>query len=80
MNEYNIYLPPNKNQIGIPIWNVPIGVMDVFRIGPLQYKFDIQYQPFWSSLDTTINLIKISYVLLDFFQFRYLSTQQISII
>ena len=67
-----------KNQIGIPIWSVPIGVMDVFRIGPWQYKLDIQNQPYEVAY-TTINLIKIR-CLLDFFQFCYLSTQQISII
>jgi hypothetical protein len=67
-----------KNQIGIPIWSFPIGVMDVFRIGPWQYKLDIQNQPYEVAY-TTINLIKIR-CLLDFFQFCYLSTQQISII
>ena len=67
-----------KTQIGIPIWSVPIGVMDVFRIGPWQYKLDIQYQPYEVAY-TTINLIKII-CLLEIFQFCYLSTQQISII
>jgi chromosome condensin MukBEF MukE localization factor len=52
--------------------------MDVFRIGPWQCKLDIQYQPYEVAY-TTINLIKIR-SLLDFFQFCYLSTQQISII
>lgn len=67
-----------KNQIGIPIWSVPIGVMDVFRVGPWQYKLDKQNQPYEVAY-TTINLIKIR-CLLDFFQFCYLLTQQISII